>query len=156
MQSAGIIFTFYGTVLIGQKRNGYWSGIGGKLEKGETPKTAAVRESLEEIFGIFDEEVAAAIAPTLRLTFVYDIYGFTLYRATFSTLEKIASSLVEMNVSSIHYPDGIPTTIDGLVSEFRPKGEIAALALINKSNFFDFQLDKYFKGDLKKIGMSWL
>lgn len=40
-------------VLLGQKKRGFgkgnWLGIGGKVELGETPEEAAIRESLEEI-----------------------------------------------------------------------------------------------------------
>lgn len=67
MQRSTLIFCLNGDqVLLGMKKRGFgvgkWNGFGGKVMEGEDPKSAALRELLEESELIVDEKDAQHVA----------------------------------------------------------------------------------------------
>ena len=104
--SAGCIFT-NGTHILGgyqpNKTAPCVSGIGGKRDDCEEFVQTALREMLEELFGIYDRPdfITALMAiPYDRLAISGD-YVSLIY--SFSSLEKIMAELVRLNAVSLLY-----------------------------------------------------
>jgi hypothetical protein len=115
--SAGCIFT-NGTHILGgyqpNKQAPCISGIGGKREGCEEFVQTAMREMLEEMFGIYarpDFVTALMAIPYDRLLISGD-YISLIY--SFSSLEKILVELVRLNAVSSMYNE-IPLTLNDLI-----------------------------------------
>lgn len=136
--SAGIIFETDGILLLGKKRNNYWSGFGGKIEKNETTKFAAVREILEEIFHTRSTQRAIkTLASALDLKRIYTTTEYTLYHLPLEALLDISEFL------------GVDQTFESLISNFRP-GEIKQIALYNIDSL-PKKIDRYLLYDIQKL-----
>lgn len=151
--SSGILFTTGHKFLSGRKKNGYWSGIGGKIENGETTHRAAIREALEEIFGIYDDNIINIFDEDLKIDIMYsDLNGYTLFSAPLGTLSLIARKLNSFKAKSETFAGPIPETIQGIIDNFQPT-ELKALRILDIRDypFKNIKLDKYFKYDLNYI-----
>jgi len=131
--SAGCIFT-NGTHILGgyqpNKQAPCISGIGGKREDCEEFVQTAMREMLEEIFGIYarpDFVTALMAIPYDRLLISGD-YVSLIY--SFTSLEKILAELVRLNASSSMYNE-IPLNLNDLILKRLPvDSEISHLCLL--------------------------
>jgi hypothetical protein len=138
MKSAGILFSNQSLILLGRKTGGklkgMWTGIGGMLERGERPEVGAVRETLEEIYGINNEPQLVRQVQRQFPSFnrVSQKYGFSLYTLNFRQLNRISRTIYEAGVSAPYFPVGLPTTVEGLVAEFTPNkySEFTELGLL--------------------------
>jgi len=145
--NAGCIFTNGKHILAGYQ--GRISGIGGKAEEGEQPQATALREMLEEIFGIhFDIE---KIRLTPRQIIVKKTYTIFVY--SFEDLEAICDVLRLCEVESPLY-EKIPTTIWELVSKrLFSNSEITALCIlpvVNHDRDVPF-VEPYFVSDIRTL-----
>lgn len=131
--SAGCIFT-NGTHILGgyqpNKQAPCISGIGGKREDCEEFVQTAMREMLEEMFGIYartDFVTALMAIPYDRLLISGD-YVSLIY--SFSSLEKILAELIRMNAVSALYEE-IPLTLNDLIlKRLSTDSEISHLCLL--------------------------
>jgi NUDIX domain len=152
--NAGIIFITKDQFLSGKKRNGEWSGIGGKVERGETPLRAAVREVLEEVYGVYDEElVDDLLQSSLEPVLVYSSADYVLYQLPLGALSAIARKVNSRGVRAGNFKMPVPPTIFGIVSNFLPRGELKQLKLFKFKDIESgmLRLDKYFLTDLNYI-----
>ena len=131
--SAGCIFT-NGTHILGgyqpNKQAPCISGIGGKREECEEFVQTAMREMLEEMFGIYarpDFVTAVMTIPYDRLLISGD-YVSLIY--SFSSLEKILTELVRLEATSSMYNE-MPLCLNDLILKRLPtKSEISHLCLL--------------------------
>jgi len=131
--SAGCIFT-NGTHILGgyqpNKQAPCISGIGGKREGCEEFVQTAMREMLEEMFGIYarpDFVTAVMTIPYDRLLISGD-YVSLIY--SFSSLEKILTELVRLEATSSMYNE-MPLCLNDLILKRLPtKSEISHLCLL--------------------------
>lgn len=96
---AGCYFEFKDKILLlkrhPRKPQGFTWGIpGGKIELGETPRSAVVREIFEEV-GIYLREDELAEIDTLYVRGLQNDYTFHRFRKRFEQLPKIDLSLDE-------------------------------------------------------------
>ena len=143
--NAGCLFTNGTHVLAGYQ--GCISGIGGKAEEGEEPQTTALREMLEEIFGIkFDIE---KIRLTPQKIIVKNAYTIFVY--SFDDLEAMCDVLQGME--SPFYTK-IPTTVWELVLKRLPnESEVRALCLlpvVDHPRHMPF-VEPYFVSDIRAL-----
>ena len=132
--SAGCIFTNGIHILGGYQPNKQApcvSGIGGKREGGEEFVQTAMREMLEELFGIYarSDFVAALMAIPYERLLISGDYISIIY--SFSSLEKILAELVRLNAVSAMY-DEMPLTLNDLILKrsFGKDSEISHLCLL--------------------------
>ena len=120
---AGCLFTNGTHVLAGYQ--GSISGIGGKAEE-EEPQTTALREMLEEIFGVsFDIEKIRIKPKKIIMKHEYSIFVYS-----FEDLEAMCGVLRLCGVESPMYSE-IPSTIWDLIVKRRPvESEVKALCLL--------------------------
>jgi hypothetical protein len=131
--SAGCIFTNGSHILGGyqpKKQNPCISGIGGKREDCEEFVQTAMREMLEELFGIY----ARPDFVTVLMTIPYDrleISGdYVSLVYSFSSLEKILVELVRLNALSTLYEQMPLTLIDLILKRLPMDSEISHLCLL--------------------------
>lgn len=152
--NAGIIFITNDQVLTGKKRNGEWSGIGGKVEQGETTLFAAYREVLEEVYGVYDEDLSEELlSSSLNPKLLYHSSEYVLYSLPLGALSSIARKINSRGIKARNFRGPVPPAIAGIVSNFLPRGELRQLKLIGFKDILDgnMRLDKYFLSDLKYI-----
>ena len=153
-EAAGCLFTNGIHVLAGyqpKKQYPCISGIGGKREGEEDPRTTALREMLEEIFEIYSIDPLIflqlkKIEPQrvlFRGSYVVIVYSFV-------HLEMFLRILVNNYITSNTYML-MPTKISDLVLDRRvSSGEISHLCLLPLST--NLSVDKHFVEDLKHLG----
>jgi len=134
MKAAGCLFIEGSLVLAGYNtKYNMWSGIGGKIESGESVKQAALRETLEELFSITPTK---DIIDTCVKAFDNNPlvnrnnYGFILL--SFDHFKELTNILRLHHCISPFY-EIIPHSITDLI-RFRkkaPNAEISDLMLIN-------------------------
>jgi len=123
--NAGCLFTNGTHVLAGYQKSSI-NGIGGKAEEGEEPQTTALREMLEEIFGIsFDIEKIRITPKKIIMKHDYSIFVYS-----FEDLEAMCGVLRLGGVESPMYSE-IPSTIWDLIVKRRAvESEVKALCLL--------------------------
>lgn len=138
-RGAGILFSNISSILLGRKADGnlrgMWSGIGGSLKRGEPAARGAVREVLEEIYGIHNNRALVnEILRTIPLEPLIFSHGYVVYHLNFKYLNLISAIIRRRNVRAPYYPDGIPPTTHGLINEFQPtyRSEFVELDLFPK------------------------
>ena len=145
---AGCLFTNGTHVLAGYQ--GTINGIGGKAEEGEEPQATALRETLEEIFGIYDFDIEKVRLPPQKIIVKND-YNIFVY--TFDDLESICSILKWSGVKSPMYSE-IPTTVWDLIVKRLPiESEVRALCLlpvVNHPRHMPF-VEPYFISDIRAL-----
>ena len=144
---AGCLFTNGTHVLAGYQ--GTINGIGGKAEEGEEPQATALRETMEEIFGIsFDIE-------KIRLTTQKIIVKkeYTIFVYTFDDLEKMCSILKEGQAVSPMYSE-IPTTVWDLITKRLPNDSevrsLCILPVVDHPRHIPF-VEPYFVSDIRSL-----
>jgi hypothetical protein len=137
---AGFLIHSSALVLLGKKvygkARGRWSGIGGALNAGEVPARGAVRELLEEIYGIYDNEpLISAVQSSVSCAFLSRRTGYALYELNFAQLAEISRLVNEAGVETHHYGTRVPTTVPELAAKYRPEkgSEFSDLCLFPKA-----------------------
>ena len=118
LHAAGILFCDTKMVLLGRKK-GLWTGFGGSLYPREEPSHGAVREILEEIYGLFHaEDMVQKVLSFIPLgTPLSYSKGYVLYTLPFSALEEMS----QLIAFAPHFPQGeIPKTLPNFLRAFRP------------------------------------
>jgi hypothetical protein len=153
--NAGCLFTNGTHVLAGYQPNKQFpsiNGIGGKPEEGEEPIVTALREFLEEVFGIYDcvkgiAELRAVVPIRILeqkryITYVYD----------FIHLVKMLEIVSGLGVKSPLYAEFPLSLVELLFNRLPVKSEISHLCLIplvqHGSHPF---VEPYFLRDLAKL-----
>lgn len=144
---AGCLFTNGTHVLAGYQ--GTINGIGGKAEEGEEPQATALREMLEEIFGIvFDIEKVRLPPQKIIVKKSYNIFVYS-----FDDLEAMCSMLKGAGVVSPMYSE-IPTTVWELIVKRLPvESEVRALCIlpvVNHPRHMPF-VEPYFISDIRAL-----
>ena len=125
------------------------SGVGGKKEPEETdPFQTAVRETLEELFGL-DKDVITAIQLPVKPRRIIQNGSYHVYVFTFADLEKILYTLQELGVSSPYYLY-LPNNIPDLIFHRRvdSDAEIGSLCLLPAESA---NISKEFLEDMNRI-----
>jgi hypothetical protein len=162
-KAAGLLFSDAIHVLAGwqpTKKIPIISGFGGSLQSGEDWQTAAVRETLEELFDIESPppELITQIKETLFSSssrqHVYISENYTYTTLYFSDLITILNLTSDSGIQSPIYPRGIPLTINDLIFNriFTPKSEVQQLILLPVDH--NIKLDPYFIEDINKYGTA--
>ncbi len=153
---AGILFSNQTHVLLGKKAygklRGKWSGFGGTQEPGETAVYGAIREILEEIYGIYNHpHLVAHVADIIPLRVRSRAMKYTLYQSTFKDLNTISRAIRAAGVYAPYYPTGIPLSIVELARNFQAghDSEFTALAIFRIAQLRSRDVDKYVFRDLK-------
>jgi len=146
--NAGCLFTNGTHVLAGYQKSSI-NGIGGKAEDGEEPQTTALREMLEEIFGIsFDIEKIRITPKKIIMKHDYSIFVYS-----FDDLEAMCGVLRLCGVESPMYSE-IPSNIWDLIVKRRPvESEVKALCLlpvIDQPRHIPF-VEPYFTSDIRAL-----
>jgi hypothetical protein len=153
--NAGCLFTNGTHVLAGYQPNKHLpsiNGIGGKPEEGEEPVVTALREFLEEVFGIYDCVKGIAELRMVEPTHVLEQKRYTTYIYTFTDLVKMLDIVSGLGISSPLYLEFPRTLSDLLFNRLPVKSEISHLCLLplleHGSHAF---VEPYFLRDLAKI-----
>jgi hypothetical protein len=145
--NSGCLFT-NGTHVLAGYQKGSISGIGGKANKDEEPQATALREMLEEIFGIvFDIEKIRMVPKKIIVKKSYTIFVYS-----FDDLEAMCSVLKGSCVSPMYTE--IPTTVwDLIVKRLPTKSEVSSLCLlplVNHPRGVPF-VEPYFVSDIRAL-----
>jgi hypothetical protein len=149
--NAGCLFTNGTHVLAGYQKCTI-NGIGGKAEEGEEPQATALREMLEEIFGIsFDIE-------KIRLTPQKIIvkHDYTIFVYSFEDLEAMCGVLRLCGVESPMYKK-IPSTVCEIVlKRIASDSEVPILCLlpvVDQPRHMPF-VEPYFVSDIRALAKA--
>jgi len=135
VKGAGCLFTQGDYVLTGYNpKYNLWSGIGGKVEPDESPRNAAFRETIEELFGfnpsqkvLDDCEAAFGMLPLI----IRDNYG--IIKISFDLYVHLSYILRAHNCISPFY-HRIPISFEEIISQ-RKKVENAEITELKVINF---------------------
>lgn len=145
---AGCLFTNGTHVLAGYQ--GTINGIGGKAEEGEEPQATALREMLEEIFGLHSFDIEKIRLPPQKII-VKKSYNIFVY--SFDDLEAMCSMLKGAGVVSPMYSE-IPTTVWELIVKRLPvESEVRALCIlpvVDHPRHMPF-VEPYFISDIRAL-----
>lgn len=137
------------------------SGFGGSLKPEEDWQTAAVRETLEELFDIETppleiitqiKEILFSSSSRPQRICISDNYTYAILY--FSDLITILNIVSDSGIQSPIYPNGIPLTLSDLIFNriFTPKSEVQQLVLLPVDQHI--KLDPYFIEDINKYGTA--
>ena len=153
--NAGCLFTNGLHVLAGYQPNKQFpsiNGIGGKPEEGEEPAVTALREFLEEVFGIYD--CVKGIAELRRVVprCVLEQKRYVTYIYDFNDLVKMLEIVSDLGVSSPLYARFPLSLIELLFTRMAVKSEISHLCLLPLVEHGSHPLvEPYFLRDLSKV-----
>jgi hypothetical protein len=124
--NAGCLFTNGTHVLAGYQKSSI-NGIGGKAEEGEEPQATALREMLEEIFGIYGFDIEKIRLKPNKIIMKHD---YSIFVYSFEDLEAMCGVLRMCGVETKMYSE-IPSTIWDLIVKRRAvESEVKALCLL--------------------------
>lgn len=131
---AGILFTNERLFLSGYKAyKGHITGIGGKQNHGESLFQTAIRETIEELFGIKDipPTIVRIFEKTLSYSKVLENGGFTHFLCSFDELSSFMR-IVEAAFETSPFYDVFPKTLEDLLLNRKnsEKAEITHLCLL--------------------------
>ena len=131
---AGILFTNEKVFLAGYKSfKGHITGIGGKQKEGESLFATAIRETIEELFGI--KEVTKTSLAFLEKTVQYyktiENKGYTHFLCSFDEME-IFLNLISITFEKLYYYDEFPKTLADLLLKRKntERAEISHLCIL--------------------------
>jgi len=153
--NAGCLFTNGIHVLAGYQPNKQFpsiNGIGGKPEEGEEPVVTALREFLEEVFGIYDCVKGVAGLRTVVPRHILEQKRYVTYIYDFNDLVKMLEIVSGLGVSSPLYEEIPRSLIELLFTRLPVKSEISHLCLIPlvQHGTHSF-VEPYFLRDLSKV-----
>ena len=131
---AGILFTDEKLFLSGYKTfKGHITGIGGKPKEGETLFATAIRETIEELFGIKSSSHKLITLFEHSLTYYKTVVnqGFTHFFCSFDEL-KLFLGFAEAAFDFSPYYDTFPQTLEDLLLQRKntERAEITHLCLL--------------------------
>ncbi len=131
---AGLLFTNEKLFLSGYKAyKGHITGIGGKQHQGESLFQTAIRETIEELFGIKD--ISAGIVRIFEKSVQYykiiENGGFTHFLCSFDEL-NVFLGFVRVSFDSSPYYDRVPHNLEELLLKRKnaERAEITHLCLL--------------------------
>lgn len=153
--NAGCLFTNGTHVIAGYQPNKHLpsiNGIGGKPEEGEEPVVTALREFLEEMFGIYDcVKCVYSLRDVVPLQ-ILEQKRYVTYIYTFNDLEKMLDIISGLGLLSPLYTEFPRNLNDLLFNRLAVKSEISHLCLLplvqHGAHAF---VEPYFVRDLTKI-----
>jgi hypothetical protein len=153
--NAGCLFTNGTHVLAGYQPNKQFpsiNGIGGKPEEGEEPILTAIREFLEEVFGIYDCVKGIAALRTVVPRHVFEQKRYVTYIYDFNDLVKMLEIVSGLGVSSPLYLEFPRSLVDLLFTRLVVKSEISHLCFLPllQHGTHPF-VEPYFLRDLSKV-----
>jgi len=153
--NAGCLFTNGIHVLAGYQPNKQFpsiNGIGGKPEEGEEPLVTALREFLEEVFGIYDCVKGVSELRTVVPRRVFEQKRYVTYIYDFNDLVKMLEIVSGLGVCSPLYAEFPRSLVELLFTRLAVKSEISHLCLLplvdHGSHPF---VEPYFLRDLSKV-----
>jgi hypothetical protein len=156
--ASGIIFYDDEYVLSGLKAYGeikdHWTGIGGKIEEKEMPMQAAIRETLEELYGIYDQpDLIAKLLRKYKPKNVYRSRVYTLYSAPIELIFYISEFLLEQGITSTPHYANLPFDYNEIVSNYKStrNSEFKKLDFVKRYEDDAHKLDTYFFQDIDLI-----
>ena len=145
--NAGCLFTNGTHVLAGYQ--GTINGIGGKAKEGEEPQATALREMLEEIFGVVFDIEKVRLPPQKIIV----KKSYTIFVYDFDDLESMCSTLKASSIVSPMYSE-IPTTVwDLIVKRLPVESEVRSLCLlpvVDHPRHMPF-VEPYFVSDIRAL-----
>jgi hypothetical protein len=152
--NAGCLFTNGSHVLAGYQPNKQFpsiNGIGGKSEE-DDPIVTALREFLEEVFGIYDCVKGIAELRTVVPRKILEQKRYITYIYDFNDLVKMLEIVSALGVSSPLYAIPPLSLVELLFTRLAVKSEISHLCLIPlvQHGTHPF-VEPYFLRDLSKI-----
>lgn len=110
------------------------SGLGGKHEKAEDPASTAIRETIEELYGIrgVNQDMVDGIKKLLRFDVSHEsaTAAYIFYVVDYEDLEKLLLYMSKQSIRSPHYPV-LPKTLAELLDRKPvPDPEVESLELI--------------------------
>jgi 8-oxo-dGTP pyrophosphatase MutT (NUDIX family) len=133
-KGAGCLFIQNKYVLAGYNpKYKIWSGIGGKIEEGETIRQAAFRETIEELFGFVpSQEIINECDQAFNFIRMITINNYGIIPLSFDLFVHIIYILKAHKCESPYYYT-LPNSFIELISERRPveTAEITELKVIN-------------------------
>lgn len=131
---AGILFTNEKLFLSGYKSfKGHITGIGGKQQQGESLLQTAIRETIEELFGIKDvpSGIVRIFEKSIHYYKVIENGGFTHFLCSFDEL-NVFLGFVRVSFDSSPYYDRIPHNLEELLLKRKnvERAEITHLCLL--------------------------
>jgi len=134
MIGAGCLFIQNSFALVGYTpKLKKWSGIGGKINPNESLRYTAIREMLEELFGLdVNTRLIADCDFALRMAKIYIRDSYGLLSVSFEHYNLIAKVLVDNKIESPYYKR-IPMNFIDLIMQRVPQehAEITDLKVVN-------------------------
>jgi 8-oxo-dGTP pyrophosphatase MutT (NUDIX family) len=138
--SAGIVFTDGRTILGGyEPHKGCISGFGGKHENTEDPASTAIRETIEELYGI--RGVKQSMIDDIKKLLRFDLShlsakaAYIFYVVDYDDLDKLLRYMSTQDIRSAHYPI-LPKNLTDLLNRRRiPGSEVESLELIPLASY---------------------
>ena len=153
--NAGCLFTNGIHVLAGYQPNKQFpsiNGIGGKPEEAEEPIVTALREFLEEVFGIYDCVKGVSLLRTVVPRHVLEQKRYITYIYDFNDLVKILEIVSGLGVSSPLYVEFPRSLVELFFTRLPVKSEISHLCLIPLVDHGPHPfIEPYFLRDLSKV-----
>ena len=131
---AGLLFTNEKLFLSGYKAyKGHITGIGGKQHQGENLFQTAIRETIEELFGIKDvhPNIIRIFERSVHYYKIIENGGFTHFLCTFDEL-TVFLGFVKVSFDSCPYYDTFPSNLEELLLKRKnvERAEITHLCLL--------------------------
>ena len=154
LSGAGILFYHNNTFLTGFSSHlKLWSGFGGKVEKTDkTPLHTAIREVIEEIFGINPSEHIIRWINNIKVQQIINRHGYILHVCDINELKWISAILVFFGEKSPYYKQ-LPSDITELLTERNAPedAEVPTIEFLNKSTIEQMQVDHHFLKDIQLL-----
>jgi len=151
---AGILFYYNNTILTGFSSHlKLWSGFGGKVEKTDkSPLQTAIREVVEEVFGINPSEHIIRWIQNIKVQQIINRHGYTLHICHMNELKWISAILAFFGEKSPYYKQ-LPSDITELLTErHAPEdSEVPVIELLHKSTIEQMQVDHHFLKDIQLV-----
>jgi 8-oxo-dGTP pyrophosphatase MutT (NUDIX family) len=134
LKGAGCLFTQNNFVLAGYSpKLKAWTGIGGKINAGETVKEAAYRETIEELFGFTpSSQIVEECQQAFDFAQIITVNNYAIIPLSFDLVIHIIYILRAHQCTSPYYFT-MPTSFIELINNRRPheNAEITELKVIN-------------------------
>ncbi len=134
LKGAGCLFTQNNFVLAGYSpKLKAWTGIGGKINKGETVTEAAYRETIEELFGFTPSpKIVEECQQAFDFAQIITVNNYAIIPLSFDLVIHIIYILRANQCKSPYYFT-MPTSFIELINNRRPQenAEITELKVIN-------------------------
>ena len=147
--NAGCVFKNDTHILAGyQPRKRCINGIGGKPEEGEDSHRTAVREMLEEVFGVCSDELIQAVYQ-IPYSEKIEKKSYTMYIYSFEDLENICK-IVKDSPFYTMIPETVWELVIKRVAITAEISHLCILPLVEHDKKLPF-VEPYFVGDIQAI-----